>query len=713
MGIKMFFTIVYLFDEFFLHLIAQNNINFNFLLYIVRNSLIVFFIIKVIDILIKNIKSKRIIFLFLILFMQIIFITYICINNTFSVFFTFEYIIKMSHTIATVFTNDAFFSIKNNIVYIFILFIPILIYILLNKKFNFKILKSKKLIVVFTILIFMTIISYPTLDIKLNLKNINYDTLVRDRGIFGAEITIKYQDLINKNSNKDFFMYNANYLKNDIHNEDINISTISQIDISDANISTNSNLNINKKNDFEFEIQNIKDFKNENNYNDINQSAIINTKKYKPNILNIDFDYLASQESNDDIKNIHLSMKKIDPTYKNEYTGIFKNKLLIQISAEAFSPYFIDKQLTPTLYELVNGSFVFDNFYTPNFGQSTIGGEFANLTGLLPMWFNGITSAIKTKNNNLLFTFQNMTHKMTNNKSVAYHNGRYEVYDRPELYKTWGFDEYIANGSGLEKLPKIDEHKYFYNDSGLIDLVFEDYIKEQKENMSKGMPIKHFYFMTISGHMPYNFDKTVTKFYKKIVDLNFDGKPEEIKAYIATQLELEYALSHMIEILKRNQMIENVVICMANDHYPYALTDVNGVDLYKEFANFDYKKNTMPYYKSALIIYSTDIKEVHIDTPCSSIDITPTLLNLFGYDYDSRMITGRDIMDMSYKKNKFTTNLPIVYFPLFSDLNFITVDDENDINFKNFALEVSRFKKNLSIAIQKHDYYKYIKEYIK
>ena len=149
-----------------------------------------------------------------------------------------------------------------------------------------------------------------------------------------------------------------------------------------------------------------------------------------------------------------------------------------------------------------------------------------------------------------------------------------------------------------------------------------------------------------------------------------------------------------------------------NDHYPYALTDVNGKDLYKEFAEFDYPKNSMEYYKSSLIIYSTDIKNVQIDTPCSSIDITPTLLIFFGYDYDSRMITGRDILDMSYKEKKYTTNLPIVYFPLFSDLNFITIDNE-DTEFKNFALNVSRFKKNILRDIQKFNYYKYIKDFIK
>jgi hypothetical protein len=67
---------------------------------------------------------------------------------------------------------------------------------------------------------------------------------------------------------------------------------------------------------------------------------------------------------------------------------------------------------------------------------------------------------------------------------------------------------------------------------------------------------------------------------------------------------------------------------------------------------------------------------------------------------------------MSYKEKKYITNLPIVYFPLFSDLNFITIDNE-DTEFKNFALNVSRFKKNISRDIQKFNYYKYFKDFIK
>lgn len=35
---------------------------------------------------------------------------------------------------------------------------------------------------------------------------------------------------------------------------------------------------------------------------------------------------------------------------------------------------------------------------------------------------------------------------------------------------------------------------------------------------------------------------------------------------------------------------------------------------------------------------------IHVDKVCSSIDLIPTLCNLFGVEYDSRLYSGKDIL---------------------------------------------------------------------
>ena len=80
---------------------------------------------------------------------------------------------------------------------------------------------------------------------------------------------------------------------------------------------------------------------------------------------------------------------------------MFQGKNLILFTAESFSPWFISEELTPTLYRLTHEGFVFDNFYQPGWGQSTTGGEYAVMTGLLPTWVNGNVSFYATANNSM------------------------------------------------------------------------------------------------------------------------------------------------------------------------------------------------------------------------------------------------------------------------------------------------------------------------
>ena len=108
-----------------------------------------------------------------------------------------------------------------------------------------------------------------------------------------------------------------------------------------------------------------------------------------PNALDINFEALAEVATDETIQNMHKYFATLTPSEKNEYTGMFKGKNLILITAEGFSPYAIDRDLTPTLYQLTHEGFVFNNFYQPDWTMSTTGGEFAVTTGLIPNWYDG------------------------------------------------------------------------------------------------------------------------------------------------------------------------------------------------------------------------------------------------------------------------------------------------------------------------------------
>ena len=348
-------------------------------------------------------------------------------------------------------------------------------------------------------------------------------------------------------------------------------------------------------------------------------------KNIKYNKENIDFDKLLKAEKNKDIKKIHNFFKSEEPTNKNEYTGIFKDKNLIFITAESFSFNIIDEDLTPTLYKMTKEGITFSNFYTPIYYASTSDGEYTNLTGLLPK--EGTWSYIASKNKDFPYTYAKVL-KEKGYDTYSYHNGIYNFYDRDKIMPNLGYDKYTGCGNGLEK--KINCNLWPQSDDEMFNKTFDDY-KNSKKFMT--------YYMTISGHLSHNFnDNDMAKKHKdKVKDLEYS---EAVKAYISATIDLDNALKNLLENLKKNDKLDDTVIVLVPDHYPYGLSDEELNEL---------KPITTAYdkYKSGLIIYNSDTKGKKIDKYSSNIDILPTILNMFGINYDSRVIIGKDIMSNS------------------------------------------------------------------
>lgn len=375
----------------------------------------------------------------------------------------------------------------------------------------------------------------------------------------------------------------------------------------------------------------------------------------KYNVLDIDYANLDRTGKDERCKNVNEYISRKMPSNKNEYTGIFKGKNLILICAEAYSHYVIDKDLTPTLYRLTNNGFKFTDFYVPSWGGSTTSGEFAFLNGIIPT--NDIMCMKNTIGKDMRFTMPRVL-KEQGYITAAYHNGSYKYYDRNLTHvENMGFDYYMANGNGLEKMAGS-----WADDETMIDTTFETY-------KDKG-PFC-IYYMTISGHAFYNDDEApkVTKYIDRVKKVYGNKYPNQINNYICYQLHLEDALSKLIAKLEENNMLDDTVICMVSDHFPYGLNSdsfTDGVNylpyLYGEdaFDEFGIDKN-MP------VLWCGSLENEHkslvksIDAPTSSLDLLPTLLNLFGATYDSRLLVGRDVFSdvepmVIYNNGSFITD---------------------------------------------------------
>ena len=410
----------------------------------------------------------------------------------------------------------------------------------------------------------------------------------------------------------------------------------------------------------------------------------------------IDFASLIENENNQTTKKMHEYFGSLEPTMQNEYTGYFEGKNLIFMSVEAFCPYAIDKDFTPTLYKLANEGFVFNNFYQPYWSLSTTGGEFANMTGIIPEWINDGNSFTVSEDKYMPYSLGNLLGNM-GYSCKAYHNSTYDFYERDKTHPNLGYD-YKGVGNGLN----VNLNYWPASDLEMMEVTLPDIIAESRET---GIPF-HTYYMTVSGHCNYNWGGNYMS--KKNKDAAVAAYPDastEVQAYMACNLEFEYACKYILEELEKEGILEDTVICFTADHYPYAMSE-GTVDYYKELSGIDDTTRSISRYKNSLILYCASMDEpVIVDTPCYSVDIVPTLDNLFNVKYDSRLYSGRDIFATNYEADEVSSSMPLVILPIGNKYSFITAAGEYDSVTKEF-------KANPGINIDEDEYIKEVQSMI-
>ena len=349
----------------------------------------------------------------------------------------------------------------------------------------------------------------------------------------------------------------------------------------------------------------------------------------KVNGFDIDFETLIERDARESgLVQLHQYFASLEASSQNEKTGSCEGFNLITISAEAFTPYFIDPELTPTLYMMQQEGIYMDNFYGLA-GGGTIGGEVSLITGLFPrggeVWCKNAASKY------LPFTFASQF-KALGIQPIAYHNGSYTYYNRHTLLPEFGYD-FRARGHGLD-FQGPGWHMY---DRMMVELSIDQYIDDDRFCV---------HYMTVSGHSPYTFEDNAISYRNReaVRDLPYSS---QVRAYIACQLELEYMLEYLLGRLEEKGIADRTLIAMTTDHYPYGLAvrDIAELAGHSLDAAFGLHRN-------AGFIYAKGITPEFVETPAFVPDIVPTVLNLLGLPFDSRFMAGRDV---------FSDALPLVY----------------------------------------------------
>ena len=409
-------------------------------------------------------------------------------------------------------------------------------------------------------------------------------------------------------------------------------------------------------------------------------------------IESIDFPKLA--ESTDDAmcKTTDEYLAQVVPTRKNSYTGLLQDYNLITICAESFCPWFISEELTPTLYKLSHTGIIFDNYYG-TFQSVTTNGEYTMCMGLYPdMSRTKTDSSFNVAGTNYLPFCLGNALKDKGYQTWGYHDYIGDFYNRNITHANMGYT-FKAADSGLDM--KID---WPSSDLEMMDASVDDYLSSKE-------PF-HAYYMTFSGHYQYNWDNAMSDKNRDAVrDLPYS---EPVKAYIACNLELENALTYLMERLEQAGVANKTCIVLTNDHYPYGLTE----EEYNELAG-QTLDTTFEKYRNSFICYVPGLSEnIVVDEYCSTADILPTLLNLFGVDYDSRLLAGADVLSNG------------IHMAILSDKSFLTkafrydagtetvIPADESITVSDEQLEAYRLyvdnKFQMSSNIVNSDYYAHV-----
>lgn len=383
--------------------------------------------------------------------------------------------------------------------------------------------------------------------------------------------------------------------------------------------------------------------------------------------------------SDDEMKKFEKFVDKYSEINTNEYSSMFEGKNVIMILCESLVPSVIDKELTPTLYELQTKGINFQNHYVPLYEYNTADSEFISLTGMLPSINYGLVNESYSRNK-----YPKALPNLFKEKGYSvnsYHSGTKVFYNRVVFHRELGFD-YFYDYESLNLQP-FDDFTLFYNwfdDENLFNAMLE------RTDFSK--PFFNF-VISGSGHMPY-FDRIeLTKNYEIVNSIEkYQNLNEEAKFYYAAQMKLDQGLEALINGLKEKDELENTVIILYSDHYPYGLTNKEVLD---EVVDTSTNVSKM---KGNFIVYNTNSNHIDVDTISSTFDIYPTISNLFGLNNEGWYFVGTDALNVDSKHYVLFKD----YSVLFNGTYYKNSKDIKDEYLRKKINEIEKYGENLLIS---------------
>ena len=309
----------------------------------------------------------------------------------------------------------------------------------------------------------------------------------------------------------------------------------------------------------------------------------------------------------------------------NEYTGLLEGKNVIVVMLESIDDWVITPQVMPTLYSMMESSINFTNHYTPDYASGyTFNTEFAFNLGVYP-YSNGNVSYALTRSA-FPYSLANMF-SAAGYSANSFHEGEPDFYNRGPMHTAFGYSIYHCYRE--YPLPGVSVH----------DDTFLPKNDTLYAAMTAGEPFCSF-VITYSAHLPYGQDDFTAWCRSQFPEYNDQG--EELSGLYAKARITDEMFRLLLQRLEEDGKLEDTVFVCYTDHYLYGLQDQELLQQKSEEAGSPILEKTPAF------IWWPGCEGVQIDKVCHTVDLAPTVYNLFGLEVPKN-IMGSDILDESYE----------------------------------------------------------------
>lgn len=348
------------------------------------------------------------------------------------------------------------------------------------------------------------------------------------------------------------------------------------------------------------------------------------------------------EEKDDDALWLEVIKEEQNPTYKklnsyfiqnkeaqkNDYTGYFKGKNVIVIMMESANYAIDNAEYFPNFTRMLKNSWYWTNHYSPRGTCATADNEFSGLTSLYAI---SSTCTTNTYLNNTYFKSMFNRFRASGYKTSSFHDYDDTYYQRSIYHYNLGSEKFY-NVVDLG-IPYVSNGVEWPNDS----LMMGQIVNLAKDSSKPFMT----FITTVSAHMSYAYksgegDKYMNLFEDK-------GYDEETRRYLSKLKITDDSLGVLLDSLQNEGILDDTVIVMYGDHYPYGLSkeDVSKIVPYDVNLYNDIEK-------TPFVIYNSKLSAKVFEDKTSYINLLPTLANLFDLDYDARFYMGEDILSKDY-----------------------------------------------------------------